>query len=238
MAETETGSKLVPQELWCNVVQMQIGGVRPYPVITMKFDYPADRPPMWHEVGIDADFAIRRLKCAISRSAGWAFAASKITKDSVCVEIGVDKGDGLARWITQDPAVLVGVDPWLSVDWDSWFDQPQNEMDARYEAVKKRFANNPAVVLARKTSDEFFASMPMKADWWFIDGDHREEPCYRDLCNALKWSNPGAWIFADDIDCGAWAEPIGNALKRFVDKNKDSVELVWKGCSPAVIRVK
>lgn len=242
MAETKTDQKLANSIFDTHIIHAQPNALRPYPVIVMKMSADiadAPHPPHYKDVAVDDNLVITRVKIAASRSGGWAWAASKIKKDGICVEIGVDHGDGIERWLTGEPAVVIGVDPWLSLEWDSWFSQSQKQMDARHAMVVNRFKDKP-VSIVRETSDGFFSKLPsdFRADWWFIDGDHREEPCYKDICSALKFSNHGAWIFCDDIDCGKWAEPIGNALKRFMAEHGDEVELVWDKSSPVAIRVK
>lgn len=239
---SENKENLAPSEFDTHMTHIMPGGVRPYPVLCLKIsgDTPqAPHPPHYTDIKLDDDMVLKRVKVAMSRVAGWAWAAGKIKPDGICVEIGVDYGDGIARWLTGKPAIVIGVDPWLSMEWDDWFNQAQKEMDARYAGVVKRYAGKP-VSIVRSTSDEFFAKLDpgFRADWWFIDGDHREEPCYRDIANAIAFSNRGAWIMLDDIDCARWAKDIGAALDRIIRVYGDEVECVWRHSSPAVLRVR
>lgn len=215
--------------------------IRRYGLMSLDIKCPYDitHPPLFDQVQTSEGSIVNALKRAIMRHVGWEWAVQRIKENGICVEIGVDHGDGIERALAGKPAVIIGVDPWLSMEWDSWFSQEQSIMDERFRLVERRFADNP-VVLERKTSDQFFAELPKEfmADWWFIDGDHREEPCYRDFVNALKFSNPGAWIFGDDIDCARWAKDIGAAYGKLVKTHGHLFDVVWDKSSPLALRVK
>jgi hypothetical protein len=217
----------------------QKGGIRDYNLCDLKLEasgnYP--RPALPHELSMpDINLRVRAIAC---RATGWLWSYQFINENSVCVEIGCDKGDGLERLKDTNAAKIIGVDPFIGADWDKWFDAPQDYMDMRYNMCKTRGERDVRVEVVRAKSDDWFAGLPagFKADWWYVDGDHREEAVYNDLCNCLRHSNAGAHIFLDDVDCGDWAAQIVPAWLRFKANHADKIKVLWESTSPAAFEV-
>jgi len=196
------------------------------------------RPPLRDEVGITPDLFMGQLSGNVAKFVGLNWAVGFIPEGGVAVEIGCDFGDGLERMRHSGAKSILGIDPYVSVEWDGWFNSPQDEMDARYRLTRNRFKNDERVAIVRITSDDLFEGLPsgFTADWWFIDGDHREEPCYRDICNCFKHTKAGGHVCIDDVDCRDWSAGINSAVDRFLAKHDGEVEVVWRASSPAVLR--
>lgn len=81
------------------------------------------------------------------------------------------------------------------------------------------------------TSDKFFAKNRRKYDLIFIDGEHTEEQCARDLQNALKYLKKGGTIVVHDVYprnyemqrvprlTRQWTGDVWKAWVRFIDEH-------------------
>lgn len=146
-----------------------------------------------------------------------------LPKGARCAEIGVWKGDFSERILrVTKPQRLVLVDPWEFVPSheERWYGgkiaKSQADMDATYEGVVERFASHPEVEVARHRSVDFLAKTDVEFDWVYIDGDHSEDPVYRDL--TLSWERvvPGGHVCGDDY---YWKDADGTlAVKKAVDR--------------------
>ena len=216
------------------------GSLRTYPI--NNFDISCDiskmsRPPLRAEILVEQEAMVFSLKNTLARLIGLNWAVGLIPDGGTAVEIGCDYGDGLERMRHSGAARIIGIDPYRSQNWDCWFDAPQEEMDARYQMARNRFRGDKRVYIAHITSDEYFEGLRTTADWWFIDGDHREESCYRDICNCFERTTVGGHVCIDDVDCKTWQEGINAAIDRFMaDRAEGEAEIVWRRSSPAVIR--
>lgn len=175
----------------------------------------------------------------IARMINIQWSINQVSRGDICVEIGVDHGDGIDRLLKTDASKIIGVDPWLSVDWDPWFNSGQEHLDARADYVKNKFSGNDRVEIRREMSSSFFESLDpsFRADWWFIDGDHREEGAYLDICGAIDHSDPGALIIVDDVNLRLWGKPIQAAIARVVDKYGKNIKVSALNMSIATIHV-
>lgn len=220
------------------ILQKQIGGVRPYPCGSYSIPDTLPRPFTREEALDIAHKCADIMALNIRRNSGFHFALSFIKPGSVGAEIGVDFGDGAVRFLRALPGKLYLVDPWQPTKgYDSWTDVTEEEMGVRYEMVCRRFAADDRVEIRRETSDSFFASRP-ELDWVYIDGDHGEHAVYRDLVGALSCIKSEGYIFGDDLHTTKWNAPIGRALERFVGDYESRVELLWNDCDPFILQVR
>ena len=103
----------------------------------------------------------------------------KLSKQAVCCEIGVDKGD-FSQELLQitKPEEIHLIDPW------DYFEDPKyvksryggkkgvskKNMDNRYNDVIKRFSNNKNVIIHRGYSKDILSKFPDAFfDWIYID---------------------------------------------------------------------
>lgn len=212
------------------VQAVPIGGFRAYPV--KKFEIVnVERKPTIREVYSHAVNFVPEISDIILRRATYHWLYDKVCdKGGVGLEIGVDYGDGIQHILeAAQPSRVVGVDPWLSQDWDPWFDQSQETMDCRYNLVVNRFKDDPRVEIVRSTSDDFFceANKVPTYDWIHIDGDHRTEPAYRDIVNSYHRLKVGGILIIDDVFLQSWTGSTGPA----VDK---AMEEIGPGCFEVV----
>ena len=155
----------------------------------------------------------------------WAF-ETHLVDGCRGVEIGVDFGDGIAQFLSRrNPAMITGVDPWLSQGWDPWFSQPQKEMDYRHEFVCSRFKDANNVTIVRAISDEFFERFfalggEGTLDFVHVDGDHREEQATKDLINADKALRVGGIMLIDDVFLESWTGSVAPAVKAALQDKK------------------
>ena len=221
------------------LVAIQDGGLRQYPIIELTFN--GELPSPFEPSQIVLDSKIHPcISSHVSRWSGYEWMMSKMNKGDVGLEIGVDYGDGIARWLETEPSRIVGVDPWIRSGHETWYSQSQDEMDKRYGLVVDRFFKNINVAIYRGTSDDYFGELipTFKFDWIYIDGDHRHEAVYHDLCNCLNHVKSGSWIFGDDILCDVWGKEVGPALDRFLAEYGHRVECIWRKSNPFALLVK
>lgn len=218
----------------------QSGGLRPYHVTTVRVDTSCMTKPM--DIGgmdISPSGAVGKINRACVRMVSMLWSATLIQEGDSVLEIGVDFGDGISRYLKRNPSLVVGVDPYMSSSDDSWYGQPQDQMDARFQIVKNRFSENKNFILVREESDTFFSKLDSKVKYNFIyiDGLHTEEACLSDLRNAFKHAATGAYILCDDVDDRRWGRGISSAWKRFKDEHEGKINVLWDVTSPAMCRV-
>lgn len=92
-----------------------------------------------------------------------------------------------------------------------------------YKYVDATIGQQDNVTIHRMTSDEWFESYDGELlDWIYVDGDHSEEGCYKDLCNALKVVKPGGQILGDDYKwnpLGPGKKGVTAAVNKFLDEH-------------------
>ena len=145
-----------------------------------------------------------------------------VPKNAVCAEIGVWKGDFSALVLQRkDPRRSYLIDPWEFVESrpDAWYGgrlaHSQQDMDAVYEAVCRRFARLPNVKIMRMASIEAARLIPDEFDWIYVDGDHTFEGVQADLIVWWEKLKPGGWLTGDDYGLAGWWE---NGVQRAVDE--------------------
>ncbi len=174
----------------------------------------------------------------VARAIGWEYLKTLIPPKSVGVEVGVDMGDGAARWLETNPSKLHLVDPWVRSDLDTWYTSEQEVMDSRFTVVTERFMFEPRVEIHRATSHDFFQTLPDNSvDWVYIDGDHSTEGAYSDLVDSYRVVKPGGIIAGDDMHgCQQWAARVRVAYERFCSEHTGEIEIVWDQYAPFIIR--
>lgn len=193
-----------------------LGGERDYSLGTMQVAEFEREPSIDDAVGAWGSMARNAIKMT-HRSMAYAYVADRFVHEgSIGAEIGVDKGDGLLLWLHQNPGHIYAVDPWVTHEWDEWFKDSPETLERRYDNVVFKFSEVDVVEICRMTSDTWFNQQPRDTlDWCFVDGDHREDAAYRDLCNAHRVVKNGGYIFVDDVQCHKWHDEVSRALTRF-----------------------
>ena len=162
---------------------------------------------------LDRDFLLRRLPAG-----------------SVGAEIGVHEGDFSRRILRLTrPRRLHLIDPWRYQDSEVYAESlyggrlggDQARMDARYEAVGRRFRREVEAgqvdIRRQRSADACDAFEDEYFDWIYVDGDHRREQVLRDLVLYLPKVKPGGWITGDDYgDGGWWGDGVRKAVDEFV----------------------
>lgn len=99
----------------------------------------------------------------------------------------------------------------------------------------KTHIENNKIELIRKLSTEAFLELKEKYkekfDFIYIDGDHREEPVYRDSVMSFELCRAGGYILFDDY---SWNPGINSNLPKtgidkFLTEYSDKIEILTKG---------
>src|SRR3989304_1799583 len=157
-----------------------------------------------------------------------AFLLEMLPKCSVGAEIGVHMGD-FSQEILRivKPVTLHLIDPWKHEDSatykEAWYGGKakgeQSELDARYEAVLRRFG--PAIdsgqaKVHRGYSQHVAESFPNGYfDWVYIDGNHLYEFVRKDLLLYFHKVKDGGYLTGDDCGEGGW---WNGGVKKAVDE--------------------
>lgn len=158
-----------------------------------------------------------------------------LPKASVGAEIGVHLGDFSAHIVNVvSPSELHLIDPWQHQTGEqykqAWYGGTatggQVELDERYEAVCRRFAdkvNDQTISIHRGCSEEVLSGFPDGYfDWVYIDGNHLYEYVTKDLYLSLKKVKTGGLITGDDYMDGGWWD---GGAKKAVDEFKRNPEV-------------
>lgn len=146
--------------------------------------------------------------------------------DSVCAEIGVWSGEFSHLILkSRSPKELHLIDPWMYMPdregprYGTRLEGGQTYMDALYQDVLNRFAENPEVRIHRKTSIEAAEDFPDAClDWIYLDADHSYEATRADLESWLPKLKNGGFISGDDYttDGGWWGDGVVRAVDEIV----------------------
>jgi len=176
------------------------------------------------------------------------FLLKMMSKNSVCAEIGVFLGDFSAQILKYvEPKQLYLIDPWNNNEGmlkkkittpTLW---TQDIRDKQYQLVKKKFDNNPCIIIVREKSEIFLESLEDNfLDWVYIDGDHSTEAVLKDLKLSLKKVKSGGYITGDDIsfdeDAKNTYKAVGKAVTSFL--NAAPVELILIKNNQYIIKIK
>lgn len=163
-----------------------------------------------------------------------------LPKNGVGVEIGVWRGSSSALFLNTTPQKLYLVDPWslepykgesfeefksryvgmVGSESEEVFSQYYSNV---YESVVKEFGKLPNVKIERMESDDWFLeNQDLELDWAYIDGNHSEEQCYKDLMNAYHMLKIDGVLSGDDYDPndkpGRKNYGVHCAVKRFMEE--------------------
>ena len=160
----------------------------------------------------------------------------RMPKESVCAEIGVDRGDLSSKILEViQPKRLHLIDPWKHEEEDLYRDSrygglgPDGQiiMEKRYNEVTDRFAEElrtRQVLIHRSFSDvaseEFEDSY---FDWVYIDGNHLYEFVKKDLELYYPKIKVNGYITGDDYGAqdNWWANGVQKAVDEFVSHRPD-----------------
>jgi hypothetical protein len=153
---------------------------------------------------------------------------SRLPKRGVGAEVGTWKGDFSAEILKHSkPKRLYLIDPWAHRDdpeyeraWYGGTVAGQEEMDAIYQSVAKRFEKQMRrgeVEILRTSSVEAAESLAgQQLDWVYIDGDHTYEAVKVDLEAFHRLVRPGGVISGDDYGVeGWWEDGVTKAVDEF-----------------------
>lgn len=115
------------------------------------------------------------------------------------LEVGVGYGNNAERFYNNlQPSELHLVDCWEVVEGASDH-YTQSNLDDAYEATRQKFAHDPNVILHKALSDEALGKMQQGYfDMAYIDADHTERACYRDLMLAEPLIKPDGFLCGHD----------------------------------------
>lgn len=135
------------------------------------------------------------------------------TRPKICVELGVFGGRSLvAQAIALKAAdyggVIAGIDPWRTQDaveeeneanreWWSKLDIEAIHRQAMKVIWDYRLETHATVV---RNASQHSAALFGEIGMLFIDGNHAEWPCLRDVENYVPKVRKGGYIWADDLD--------------------------------------
>lgn len=161
---------------------------------------------------------------SLRRDRDFLFDQNIIPKNAIGAEIGVWKGEFSSEILRHtNPKKLILIDPWkyrseneYSLRWYGGDKMSQKKMDQIYEDVVEWHGEDPRVKIIRGTVDD----LSELVDWIYIDGDHSEEPCYKDLMTSFPYVK--SLIIVDDFE---WSG-VQNAVRRFQQEHPDvSIEV-------------
>lgn len=160
------------------------------------------------------------------------FLLKVMPKNSVCAEIGVDRGDFSKRILDiVKPVRLHLIDPWKYEEEEIYKDSlyggtlggSQAHMDKRYQKVVNRFQaemESGQVVIHRGYSEEVCDHFEDQYfSWIYIDGNHLYEFVKKDLELYYDKVKENGFITGDDyVDSGWWQGGVKKAVDEFVAK--------------------
>ena len=160
----------------------------------------------------------------------------RMPKNSVCVEIGVWKGDFSDRILRlTHPRELYLIDPWAFQPqfpkrmYSGNLASSQHDMDAICEGVRRRFAQVKEVRIHRRFSSDLPEILQgASLDWVYIDGNHSKAFVKQDLDLCWPRLRRGGYITGDDY---SWRDLDGSygvreAVDEFAAEHELRVELV------------
>lgn len=161
----------------------------------------------------------------------------RMPNGSRCAEVGVWKGDFSKKILRHtSPERLHLIDPWVFQPafpfrkFGGKKAKEQADMDAIFKKVKKRFRNNPEVVIHRESSHEALAGFDDDhLDWVYLDGNHAFDYIMEDLRLGFAKVRPGGFVTGDDYTWGRKCGfPVEMAVRRFVEERslEDQIEIL------------
>jgi len=170
-------------------------------------------------------------------------------KNSVCAEIGVARGNFSFKILKYvKPKELYLIDPWKyneqvikrQLKYKNLLSR--ENLDLRYQLVKKKFEGNPVVNIIRDKSEIALESFPDNFfDWVYIDGDHSTKGVLRDLELCFLKVKSGGYITGDDISFDKDSDNTKKAVRKAVLlflSTKPTVELILVHNKQFILQVK
>lgn len=166
-----------------------------------------------------------------------------LPKNSICMEIGVWKGDFTELVVKHnEPKEYHLVDPWAYQPsfpnrfYSGKIAKNQKDMDDIFEGVKDRFKNIDSIVYNRIYSEKILENFKENYfDWIYVDGNHSYKPALVDIQNSYKLIKDGGYIVVDDYN--SWSE-VNRATNDFIKDNKNNITNVIKKENQALIKIK
>lgn len=160
------------------------------------------------------------------------YITNKITKkfDNV-LEIGSYEGKSACYWLEnlmEDNASLTCIDSWEDKLCQILFTYNINLVKSDNQSVKsiKGYAKNVLPVLLNDP--------PLrKYDFIYVDGDHREEAVYSDLCLSFNMCKANGLILCDDYlllqtqEATADGANCKAGIDKFIEEYKDKIEIIF-----------
>ena len=159
----------------------------------------------------------------------WLAATAKDKK--LIVEFGSHCGKSTRALADNSPegSLVIAVDPWSG----DYFDESGKKVEvlggSRFNDFQQNLFNHinlGKVQPVRKLSTEFRLE-GQKADFVFIDGDHRYETVVKDIDNALSMAADGAIISGHDYNHEEWPGVAQAVNERFGRENVNLVGTIW-----------
>lgn len=148
----------------------------------------------------------------------------------VIVEFGSHCGKSTRALADNSPndARIYAVDPWTGEYKDSESNQWDVLGGSRFNDFQRNLFNhiNVGRVIPVKKFSKDFRLENEKADFVFIDGDHRYEVVLDDIVNALSWTKPGGIVSGHDYDHENWPG-VAKAVDEMFGKNINKVGTIW-----------
>ena len=166
------------------------------------------------------------------------FLLKSIPKHSICLEIGVFKGDFSQRiYDVVNPRKLYLIDPFenKSAKFNRSYSDDMNEI---YKLVKRRFQNK-RVTIYRNYSQDLSSNFPdISFDFIYIDGDHRYQSVKKDIELYFPKVKHGGILAGDDYNViGYWNDGVTKAAKEFINNNGDKIkEVLFKNHQFIIIK--
>jgi hypothetical protein len=152
--------------------------------------------------------------------------AQTASKSKMIIEVGCFKGRSTRAICDNTKGQVIAVDPYMGAYYNNDDKQILNFGNEAYEEFKKNLEDYLEIGKLRHFRNTFSElPKPIKADFIFIDGDHREEPFRNDVECALKHALPGAIISGHDYGDTVWT-----AIKKVVDEKFTHVSIcdtIW-----------
>jgi len=165
----------------------------------------------------------------INQNRSRIFLLQKMPKNSICAEIGVNRGN-FSKLILKivKPKKLYLIDPWKHFSGK----KPENEatMDENFNKTLKRVKNeieSGQVIIKKKSSLDVLSKFENNFfDWIYVDGDHRYEFVKKDLELCYSKIKKNGFIAGDDYNhqWGPKKIQVAKAVDEFI--NKDIVEVI------------
>jgi hypothetical protein len=152
---------------------------------------------------------------------------NQISRNSVCAEVGVYKGDFSELILRREPKKLHLIDPWKFEEdaayagsfYGGTLGKNQANMESIYQSVLERFCSeirSEVVEVHRDASEKSSSQFPDNYfDWIYIDGNHQYEFVKSDLEIFLPKVKMHGLLAGDDYGSPGWWQ---DGVTRAVDE--------------------